>query len=327
VDRKFIIRLSIYLTAFLLLEQIPLSFLQGLKVFTADSVTAFWGIFSPVSSAETSIDFIGFPMVVTLECTAIHYMTIYASGVLAYTEHSLRYRATGLFMGCMAIYLLNILRIGVVGYVGYSQREYFDFVHAYLWQGSFALVVFMFWAFWIKGAATAKAVFSRQAAIYLGSALAAAAVLVLLMQPYAAILSWAADVIFSIVPGLPHLQVVAHGADVGYVLPEGIQYNRISKDVMSAVIFFSIAAGTFARGQSRMLVKRLGAGSMLLVMEHLFFVLFYGALLSMDLSGDLLSIVLYSAAGISLAAPILIWLVVSEWFSDTSANVLVEDPD
>jgi len=313
--------LSLYLAVLLLLGQLPLSLLQGLKAFTAGSVTACWGLFAPVSSVETAIDFMGFPMEVTLECTAIHYMTIYAAGVLAYSSHSFRYRLTGISIGLPAIFLLNILRIGIVGLVGYGKRDYVEFVHAYLWQGSFALIVFLFWILWIRDAAAASVLFSRRSLMVLATAFLAATVLSICMEWYAVVLATASNRIFRVLSFLSGSPLVAmpSGSAIGYVLPQGTIFTRISNDVMSAAIFYAIAAGSFFGASRHLLFKRTGAGTALLFLKDVLFVVLYGVLLERGIGDDVFNMILYSIVGLSFAAPLLIWLAVTAQYPDRGA--------
>ncbi len=318
MDGKFIGRLILYLGIFLLLAQAPLSLLQKFKILTASAVTSFWRLFFPAASSGEFIDFMGFPMVVTLECTAIHYMTIYTAGVLAYSSHSLRYRLLGLAAGLPVIFALNVLRIGIVGYVGYAWAGYFEFVHEYLWQGSFALIVFLLWMLWIREAGGRSGAFTDRFLPALGAALLATLVLATGMDHYAVVLASVSNLIFDVLPfgGSPQLMAVAEGSYVGYVLPDGVIYNAVSQDVLGTAIFYAIVAGWSRKTGRKVLLRRLAMGTILLFVHHGAYTVFYGILLSRNVSSDIFSVILYSAKGASLAAPLIVWFLVKRMVPD-----------
>ncbi len=87
-------------------------------------------------------------LVVISECTGVYTTIIYLSIIGAYPAR-IREKLIGLFIGVPVIHLLNLVRMVVVALILYHKRELFDFVHGYLWQGSFLIFMFVLVVFWM----------------------------------------------------------------------------------------------------------------------------------------------------------------------------------
>lgn len=86
---------------------------------------------------------------ITLECTAIYIAALYASLVLAYPVKAKK-KLSGLTIGIPAILIANILRLLIIATV--SERfpsKYFNYLHDYLWQIVFVLLVATLWFIWL----------------------------------------------------------------------------------------------------------------------------------------------------------------------------------
>jgi len=135
-----------YIIYYFLLKQ---TVLTPLKKFTAIllslSLKAI-GLHARTHSQFVSVD--GFALEIIDECTGVFSMLVYVSAIIAYPSKK-EMKMLGILFGIAAIYLFNILRLIVLTITGIKLPNAFEFVHSYLWQGTFlAIVVFIFYA-WI----------------------------------------------------------------------------------------------------------------------------------------------------------------------------------
>jgi exosortase/archaeosortase family protein len=77
---------------------------------------------------------------------------IYAAVVLAFPA-PWRRRLTGLVAGAVVIHVFNTARILALIAVLATKREWFDFVHVYLWQTGTVVAVFATFALWLRSMA------------------------------------------------------------------------------------------------------------------------------------------------------------------------------
>ncbi|MBN2184821.1 MAG: archaeosortase/exosortase family protein [Candidatus Krumholzibacteriota bacterium] len=88
-------------------------------------------------------------LVVIAECTGVYTTIIYLSIIGAYPAR-IREKFIGLLMGVPAIHFLNLVRMVFVALILYHKPGLFDFVHGYLWQGSFLIFMFILVVFWMS---------------------------------------------------------------------------------------------------------------------------------------------------------------------------------
>lgn len=97
-----------------------------------------------------------FRYVVEDGCTATLVMATYAAAVIAYPTDR-RSRAWGVAAGAAALFVVNLLRLVSLGWVGLHARASFDAVHMYWWQVFYVAgtgVLWFAWAWWTSGART-----------------------------------------------------------------------------------------------------------------------------------------------------------------------------
>jgi archaeosortase B (VPXXXP-CTERM-specific) len=82
------------------------------------------------------------------ECTGVFAMIITVSSIIAYPAEK-KQKILGILFVIPFIYLLNIIRLEALIYVGIYYNDLFDFVHSYLWQGTFIIFVILAWFLWI----------------------------------------------------------------------------------------------------------------------------------------------------------------------------------
>lgn len=103
----------------------------------------------PVSLEGSTIRLPNESLIITLECTAIYLMILFAALILAYPA-TWRSRGIGLLFGVPAIFVMNAIRLLIVGVISYFFPSLFEFVHDYVWQVLFVIMVFMLWLIWME---------------------------------------------------------------------------------------------------------------------------------------------------------------------------------
>ncbi len=313
----------------LFLCQVPLSLLQNLKIFTASAVAIAWKTLAlPVSSSDVHVTLLGFPMVVTLECTALNYFLLFFAGVLAYPSHSFFYKAAGLLFGTICIFFMNVFRIGIVGIAGHYSSSLFDFVHLYLWQGTFALLVLLLWILWVNGRSGISRILMRYILLSVLIASVSFWCMITFMCYYASLLASAASEVSFLLSGVLGVDFgsIREGIDIGYVSQNGVIYYRVWTDVMSSVLFFTLVTVTASPKQLGVFLMRICAGTLLLFHQHLLYVVMYGVILMKGIDPDTFSILLWFMHGLSLVTPVLIWLIVKQLFSTMSKHQPAQQP-
>ena len=122
----FLVRLALYLGgAMALVPQLSAQAMQPFKDATASLAAALFGLFSDSVSAHGDIVSIagGFSVQIVSECFGLLEMTIFA---------------------------VNLLRIGMLLWVGGYSREFFEFAHLYFWQATLVLGITALWLFWVR---------------------------------------------------------------------------------------------------------------------------------------------------------------------------------
>jgi exosortase H (IPTLxxWG-CTERM-specific) len=148
----FLIRLALYLGgAMALLPQLSPQEMQPFKQATAALAAALFGLFSDSVSAHGDIVAVsgGFSVQIVAECFGLLEMAIFAAAVLAFAT-SWRKRLLGLALGLPVIFAFNLLRIGMLLWVGRHSRAFFEFAHLYFWQATLVLGITGLWLLWVR---------------------------------------------------------------------------------------------------------------------------------------------------------------------------------
>jgi len=143
----------LWLFSYILTLRFP-GFLVTVRSFVADEVA--WCL-SQLDYTYTITESIitlytghgGERLVVIAECTGVYTTIIYLSIIGAYPA-LIREKFIGLLMGVPAIHLLNLIRMVFVAVILYHKPGLFDFVHGYLWQGSFLIFMLILVIFWMS---------------------------------------------------------------------------------------------------------------------------------------------------------------------------------
>ncbi len=91
----------------------------------------------------------GFTLNIIDECTAVFPVIIYCACILAYPTR-LNAKCKGILIGVPVLYAVNLFRIFVLTLVGIYNPRMMEFVHVYLWQGSFIIFVVILFLIWLK---------------------------------------------------------------------------------------------------------------------------------------------------------------------------------
>lgn len=88
---------------------------------------------------------------VVSECGAIEAMAIFFSAIIAFPTRWWK-RVLGTIIGIPLLYLVNIMRLTCLGYIGAWDNggEIFSFAHEYVWQGLYIIFVVAIWLLWVE---------------------------------------------------------------------------------------------------------------------------------------------------------------------------------
>jgi exosortase H (IPTLxxWG-CTERM-specific) len=148
----FLLRLALYLGgAMALLPQLSAHWMQPLKEGTAALAGALVGLLSDSVNVQGDVVAIagGFSVQIVSECFGLLEMAIYSAAVLAFAT-SWRKRLLGLALGLPVIFAFNLLRIGMLLWVGRHSRAFFEFAHIYFWQATLVLGITALWLVWVR---------------------------------------------------------------------------------------------------------------------------------------------------------------------------------
>ena len=84
-------------------------------------------------------------------CNGIYATAILISGVIAYPA-PLKQRLYGVIFGIIAVFLVNLIRVITLFYLGLHFPDIFQEVHVYVWQPLIILWAIVVWNFWSKKA-------------------------------------------------------------------------------------------------------------------------------------------------------------------------------
>jgi exosortase/archaeosortase family protein len=86
---------------------------------------------------------------ISFECTGVYVLLILFTFLLAYPA-SWRARILGAAIGTAALTLLNVLRISFLVRAAELQPALFEYLHEYVWQGIFLVLVITYAMTWVR---------------------------------------------------------------------------------------------------------------------------------------------------------------------------------
>ena len=148
---RFCLRFAIYSVVFFGLlfavqEPVVEPFTRGIAWLTYRVMRAFG---TPVSIDGTTVGVPGFTVSIRNNCNAIYEIGLYAAATLAYPA-SARQRTSGILFAGSVLYVVNLVRVVSLLYLGYLFPEVFEAAHVYVWQVLFLVVVAGLWLGWVS---------------------------------------------------------------------------------------------------------------------------------------------------------------------------------
>ncbi len=118
--------------------------------FTASVVALFLDSFGMAADCQAqSVILHGYSFRVIDQCLGAYEIFIFSAGVIAYpTDY--RKKLWGIALGIPFLYLINVIRLMVLGAVGTWSPQTSAFMHLYLWQIIIFLTVMLACVLWIK---------------------------------------------------------------------------------------------------------------------------------------------------------------------------------
>ena len=86
-------------------------------------------------------------MQIVSECTAITPTIVFGAAVLAFPS-SVSVKLKGLLLGIVALYLINLVRVVSLYYIGIHAPDQMEFAHIVVWQALMALSAIGLWSLW-----------------------------------------------------------------------------------------------------------------------------------------------------------------------------------
>ena len=125
---------------------------------TASAVGWILGVLGePVTSNALTLSSPQGSITIAHGCDVTFEWIVYVAAVAAFPA-SWRSRGWGLFVGLSSIFTLNLARVVSLYYVLTRRPAAFEFVHAYLWQALFMILVFVVWGIWARMAVRREAI-------------------------------------------------------------------------------------------------------------------------------------------------------------------------
>ena len=147
---KFIVIFISMLVLLFLLFYLMEDSLDFMRTWTADITAFFSNIFGMNAKASgTSLILSTMTFEIIHECTGIFALMIYFSCTIAYPTNWKR-KIIGIAIGFPFILTMNLVRMIVLVYIAGYHQDIFDYVHSYLWQGTFIIFVILIWFLWIE---------------------------------------------------------------------------------------------------------------------------------------------------------------------------------
>lgn len=124
--------------------------LDFLRIWTAEITAFFSNILGMEAKASgTSLILTTMTFEIIHECTGIFALMIYFSCTMAYPI-KWKNKLIGIAIGFPFIAAMNLVRMIVLVYIAGYHQNIFDYVHSYLWQGTFIIFVILIWLLWIE---------------------------------------------------------------------------------------------------------------------------------------------------------------------------------
>jgi exosortase/archaeosortase family protein len=126
-------------------DQVVEPFTRGIAWVTYRLMRA---VGTPVSLDGVTVSVPNFAVLIRNNCNAAYEIGLYAAATLAYPA-SAGSRTTGILFAVVVLYVVNLIRVVTLLYMGYLVPGLFEAAHVYIWQVLFLVVVAALWLSWI----------------------------------------------------------------------------------------------------------------------------------------------------------------------------------
>lgn len=123
------------------------SFQSEIAVITSHIINLFGGRTSVTGNIIHSSG--SFALSVVTACTGLFTTGVFIVAVLAFPASSLA-KLLGVLLGAAGIFLINLLRLGSLFYVGVHFPDLFDRMHLLVWQSLVIVLALFLWLVWVK---------------------------------------------------------------------------------------------------------------------------------------------------------------------------------
>lgn len=103
-----------------------------------------------ISVANTSMNGRLFDMEVGQGCDAIAPMLMLVTGIGFFAQGTLQHKMKGILIGCLVVFILNLIRLISLYLIGVHANSWFDFFHVDFWQPAFIVGTLIYFIYWIK---------------------------------------------------------------------------------------------------------------------------------------------------------------------------------
>jgi exosortase/archaeosortase family protein len=111
------------------------------KIYGSDTVLA---TYSMVKKGKRNI------LGIYQACNGLELMILYAGFILCFSGPWLR-KVIYIVVGIIALYIANVIRCGLLGWIGIEYPRHFDFAHKYFFNLVIYSIAFILWVFYVKG--------------------------------------------------------------------------------------------------------------------------------------------------------------------------------
>lgn len=136
--------LGFFVVLYALSQQVVTPFTRGIALLTKALLNL---VGSQAQVVGTVVKTPTFSVAIQNGCNAIYETALFVAAVLSFPA-TWRERAWGALLGFIALYLVNLIRVLSLIYVGSHFRQYFQLSHIYIWQSLFIAFAVGLWIFW-----------------------------------------------------------------------------------------------------------------------------------------------------------------------------------
>jgi len=123
------------------------SFQSGIALITSHIINLFGGRTSVTGNVIHSSG--SFALSVVTACTGLFTTGVFIVAVLAFPASFLA-KLLGVLLGATGIFLINLLRLGSLFYVGVHLPNLFDRMHLLVWQSLVIVLALFLWLLWAR---------------------------------------------------------------------------------------------------------------------------------------------------------------------------------